>query len=66
MTAYNVLGLLGCRVGAIGCRDEASACGTAPLDASVVGSVDEASDRVGGLVEEVCDRGRDEQPDREL
>jgi hypothetical protein len=28
--------------------------------------VDEASDRVGRLVKEVCDRGRDEQPDREL
>ncbi|MGI8559624.1 MAG: hypothetical protein ACR2ND_15205 [Solirubrobacteraceae bacterium] len=50
----------------IECRGQASACSTATLDTRVFGSVDEASDRVGGLVEEVCDRGRDEQPDRKL
>jgi hypothetical protein len=50
----------------VGCRDEPSAYSTAPLDASVVGLVDEASDQVGGLVEEVRDCGRDEQSDWKL
>ena len=44
----------------------APARASAPLDPGVVGLVDEHRDLLGRLIEELCDRGGDDQPDRQL